>query len=97
MIISTGPSLEGYQPGDRVACAGGGHAVHAEYAVVPQNLLARVPDGVSLEEAAFATLGAISMHAFRLADVQVGSRVAVIGMGLLGLLAAGIARAAGAR
>ena len=61
----------------------------------PQNLMAHVPDNVDLDAAAFSTLGAIAMHGFRLAEPQVGERVAVIGLGLLGLLAAGIARAAG--
>ena len=50
---------------------------------------------VDFESAAFATLGAIALHGFRLAEVQLGERVAVIGLGLLGLLAVGIARAAG--
>ncbi len=48
-----------------------------------------------LKSGAFATLGAIALHGYRLAETQLGERVAVIGLGLLGLLAAGIARAAG--
>ena len=83
--------------GQRVACAGGGYAVHAEYACVPRNLLAALPDGVDFESAAFTTLGAIALHGFRLAQVQLGERVAVIGLGLLGLLAVEIANAAGCR
>lgn len=94
-IVAVGEGLQGYRVGDRVACAGGGYAVHAEYAVVPQNLLAHMPDQVDFESGAFATLGAIALHGFRLAETQVGERVAVVGLGLLGLLAAGIARAAG--
>lgn len=94
-IVEVGPGLEGFRAGDRVACAGGGHAVHAEFASLPQNLMVRIPDGVSFEQAAFTTVGAIAMQGFRLADVQVGSKVAVIGLGLLGLLATGIAAAAG--
>jgi len=94
-IIALGEGLNGFQVGDRVACAGSGYAVHAEYAVVPQNLLAHVPDHVSFEEAAFATLGTIAMHGFRLAQPQIGERVAVIGLGLVGLLAVNIAHAAG--
>ena len=94
-ILAVGEGLQGFQVGDRVACAGGGYAVHAEYAVVPQNLLAKLPDNVDFESAAFTTLGAIALHGFRLAHPQVDERVAVIGLGLLGLLAAGIARAAG--
>jgi predicted dehydrogenase/threonine dehydrogenase-like Zn-dependent dehydrogenase len=95
MIRAIGPGLQGFQVGERVACAGGGYAVHAEYAAVPQNLLAHLPSNVEFEQAAFVTLGAIALHGFRLATPQIGERVAVIGLGLLGLLAAGIARAAG--
>src|SRR5512133_2103125 len=94
-IVAVGKGMEGFQIGDRVACAGGNYAVHAEYAVVPRNLLAKLPENVDFESAAFTTLGAIAMHGFRLAQPQLGERVAIIGMGLLGLLAAGIARAAG--
>ena len=57
--------------------------------------MASVPDSVDLESAAFSTLGAIALHGFRLSEVQIGARVAVIGLGLLGLLSAGIAKAAG--
>jgi predicted dehydrogenase len=95
IITAAGDGLTGFQVGDRVACAGGGYAVHAEYAIVPQNLLARLPDPVTFEQGAFATLGAIALHGFRLAKLQLGERVAVIGLGLLGLLATSIARAAG--
>lgn len=95
VIAAIGAGLAGFQAGDRVACAGGGHAVHAEYAVVPQNLLARLPEEVDFEAGAFATLGAIAMHGFRLGEGALGERVAVVGLGLLGLLAASIARAAG--
>jgi NADPH:quinone reductase-like Zn-dependent oxidoreductase len=94
-IAALGQGMEGFKIGQRVACAGGGYAVHAEYAAVPRNLLAPLPEGVDFESAAFATLGAIALHGFRLAEVQVGERIAVIGLGLLGLLAVGIARAAG--
>ena len=96
-IIGLGANMQGFQVGQRVACAGGGFAVHAEYNVVPRNLLVPLPDSVDFESAAFATLGAIAMHGFRLAQPQVGERAAVIGMGLLGLLGAQIAAAAGCR
>ena len=95
VIEAVGEGLSGFQVGDRVACAGGGYAVHAEYAVVPQNLIAKLPAGVDFEAGAFATLGAIALHGFRLGEPQLGDRVAVIGLGLLGLLAAKIAQAAG--
>lgn len=94
-IAAVGEGLQGFHIGQRVACAGANYAVHAEYAIVPKNLLTPLPDEVDFESAAFTTLGAIAMHGFRLANVQLGERVAVIGLGLLGLLTVGLARAAG--
>jgi len=94
-ILEIGNELKGFKVGDRVACGGGGHAVHAEFASVPQNLLVKLPDQVDFESAAFTTLGAVALQGFRLASVQVGSSVAVVGLGLLGLLTALIARASG--
>ncbi|MBI3160639.1 MAG: bi-domain-containing oxidoreductase [Chloroflexi bacterium] len=96
-VIALGAGVSGFQPGDRVACAGGGWAVHAEVAAVPVNLLARLPDSVDFDSAAFATLGAIAMHGFRLSGAGLGDSVAVIGLGLLGLLTAQIAGAAGCK
>jgi predicted dehydrogenase/threonine dehydrogenase-like Zn-dependent dehydrogenase len=97
IIVEVGEGLAGAKVGTRVACAGGGYAVHGEYALVPQNLMTQLPEKVSLEEGAFVTLGAIGMHGFRLADPQVGDRVAIVGLGLLGLLTAMIAESAGCR
>lgn len=94
-IVELGADMQGFQIGQRVACAGAGYAVHAEYNVVPRNLLTPLPDNVDFESAAFTTLGAIALHGFRLAEPQIGESVAVIGMGLLGLLTAQIAAAAG--
>ena len=95
MIVALGNQMDGFTVGQRVACAGAGYAAHAEYNVVPRNLLTPVPDNVDFESAAFTTLGAISLHGFRLAEPQIGENIAVIGMGLLGLLTAQIAAAAG--
>jgi len=94
-ILALGRGLTGFRVGQRVACAGGGYAVHAEVAVVPRNLLAPLPPAVDDEAAAFATLGAIALHGFRLAEARVGERVAVVGLGLLGLLTVQVAAAAG--
>ncbi|NQU31257.1 MAG: zinc-binding alcohol dehydrogenase, partial [Anaerolineae bacterium] len=96
-IVELGENMDGFHVGQRVACAGGGYAVHAEYAVVPRNLLAPIPDELDFESAAFATLGAIALHGFRLAEPNLGESVAVIGIGLLGLMTMQIAAAAGCR
>ena len=96
-IVALGGNMDGFKVGQRVACAGGGYAVHAEYNLVPRNLLTPLPDSVDFETAAFTTLGAIALHGFRLARPQIGENVAIIGMGLLGLLAGQIAAASGCR
>ncbi|MBI2331559.1 MAG: bi-domain-containing oxidoreductase [Chloroflexi bacterium] len=87
--------MQGFKVGQRVACAGGGYATHAEYNVVPRNLLTPLPKNVDFESAAFTTLGAIALHGFRLAGPQLGENVAIIGLGLLGLLTIQLASAAG--
>jgi predicted dehydrogenase/threonine dehydrogenase-like Zn-dependent dehydrogenase len=96
-IIDLGEDVSGFKAGQRVACGGGGYAVHAEYALVPKNLLALLPDNVDDESAAFTTLGSIALHGFRLAEPSIGDQVTVIGLGLLGLLTTAIANAAGCR
>ena len=96
-VIQVGDGVDDFKPGNRVVCAGGGYAVHAEYALVPMNLVAHLPKGVNFESGAFATIGAIALNGIRLANPQVGEISAVIGMGLLGLLAAQIIRASGCK
>lgn len=84
-----------FRPGDRVACAGGGYASHAGIVAVPQNLVVKIPDNVSFEEASFTTLGAIAMQGIRQANPTLGDHVCVIGLGLLGQLTCQLLRANG--
>lgn len=96
-VIEVGEGVTDFRVGDRVACAGGKYASHAEIASVPVNLTAPVPDGVPLDHAAFATVGAIGLHGFRVSEAELGETVVVLGLGLIGLLTVQIARAAGCR
>jgi len=97
IVESAGEGVVGLVPGDRVACAGAGYANHAEWNVVPENLVARVPDGVALDQAAYATVGAIALQGVRLAQPTLGEIAAVIGLGLIGQLAVQLLRANGCR
>jgi predicted dehydrogenase len=97
VVLEAGADVPGLSPGDLVACGGGDHAVHAEVVAVPKNLCARVPSGVRADHAALATLGAIAVQGFRNSGATLGETVAVIGLGLIGQLAALVARAAGCR
>ena len=97
-VVSVGEGITDIRPGDRVACAGAGHAVHAEFACVPRLLLARIPsESVTFEQASSATVGAVAMHGVRTADAKLGDVVAVIGLGMLGQLTVQILKAAGCR
>ena len=97
IVMDVGAGVEGFAVGDRVACSGAGYASHAEFVRIPRNLVAKIPDGVGFEDAAFVTLGCISLHGIRLAEVTLGERVLVLGLGLLGLLAVQILKANGCR
>jgi predicted dehydrogenase/threonine dehydrogenase-like Zn-dependent dehydrogenase len=97
VVEQVGAGVAGFAPGDRVACAGAGYANHAEWIAVPENLVARAPDALPLEKAAFATLGAIALQGLRVAAPTLGEIAVVVGLGLIGQLAVQLLRANGCR
>ncbi|MBC8030892.1 MAG: bi-domain-containing oxidoreductase [Pyrinomonadaceae bacterium] len=97
IVIEVGEEVTGFTVGDRVACAGVGYASHAEVLSVPQNLCVRLPEKVDFEAGAFGTLGAIALQGVRLAEPTLGESVVVIGLGLVGQLAAQLLTANGCR
>lgn len=96
VVVEAG-ERSGFRAGDRVACAGAGYATHAEFNFVPRNLCVRLPDSVGFADAAYATLGSIALQGVRQADLRLGESVAVIGLGLLGLLTVQLLKASGCR
>jgi predicted dehydrogenase/threonine dehydrogenase-like Zn-dependent dehydrogenase len=97
VVVGVGEEVDGFAIGDRVACAGAGIANHAELIDVPVNLVARVPDGVDLADAATVTLGAIALQGIRRAAPTLGEAVGVIGLGIIGQLTVQMLRANGCR
>jgi predicted dehydrogenase/threonine dehydrogenase-like Zn-dependent dehydrogenase len=95
VVVSAGPAVTGVRPGQLVATGGAGKASHAEYQVVPGLLCAAVPDGVPAQDAAFTTIASIALHGLRQAEAGPGSRIVILGLGLIGQLAARLALAAG--
>jgi len=94
-IIAKGEGCDEYQIGDRVACMGGGYALHTTHACVPKNLSVPIPEGISYEEAAFNHLGATGLHAVRRAQLEISENVVVVGLGLVGQMTTQLARIAG--
>ncbi len=94
-VLEVGSAVSGIRAGQLVATGGAGKANHAEFQAVPGLLCAAVPNGVPAKDAAFTTVAAIALHGLRLAGAGPGSKVVVIGLGLVGQLAARLAMAAG--
>lgn len=94
IIVDKDEKITDLKIGQRVAYGGEGTG-HGETINVGRNLIARVPDAVSFQEACFTTLGAIAMNSVRLSQINVGETVAVIGLGLIGQLVAQLVRCQG--
>ena len=69
----------------------------AEEVTVPASAVFRVPDEMRAEEAAMVEPTAVAVHVCHRAGITRGSTVAILGTGVIGLLALQVARAAGAR
>ncbi len=93
IVEEVGPGVSAFSKGDRVVSNGS----HAEFVAVSENLVARIPDGVSDEEAAFTVIGSIGLQGIRLLAPTFGETVVVYGLGLIGLLTARLLLANGCR
>lgn len=92
-VIAVGKGVKEFKVGDRVVSNGN----HAEVVVVPKNLVAKIPDGVSYEDAAFTVIGAIALQGIRLINPTFGETIVVTGLGLIGLVASQLLQANGCR
>ncbi|MDD4178686.1 MAG: bi-domain-containing oxidoreductase [Candidatus Margulisbacteria bacterium] len=94
-VIAVGDGVDEFKIGDKVACGSDMFATHSEITWVPKNDCVKIPDNVSYEEAAFAYIAAIAINAIRCGNLSFGSKVAVIGLGLLGQIAVQVLNAWG--
>ena len=92
-VVAVGKGVTEFVVGDRVASNGN----HAEFVCVPKNLVAKIPDNVTDEEAAFTVIGSIGLQGIRLLKPQLGETVVVIGLGLIGLVTSELLKANGCR
>lgn len=93
VVLGVGEGVDGFAVGDRVVSNG----PHAEVVSVPKNLCARIPEGVSDDEAAFTVLASVGLQGIRLACPTLGENVAVLGLGLVGLMTVQMLAANGCR
>ncbi|HZH72604.1 MAG TPA: bi-domain-containing oxidoreductase [Mariniphaga sp.] len=97
IVEEVGKNVSGIVKGDRVACGGAMYANHAEYNYIPKNLVVKIPESVSFEDASCSTVGSIALQGIRQCDIRLGETVCVIGLGLLGILAVQLLKASGAK
>ncbi len=83
-VVAIGDDVTEFSVGERVAS--NGH--HAEFVCVPKNLVAKIPDNVSYDEASFTVIGSIGLQGIRLLNPTLGEKVVVVGLGLIGLITA---------
>jgi len=91
VVLAVGPGVTKFQPGDRVASNG----PHAEIVCVPENLCAKIPDGVDDDAAAFTVISSIGLQGIRLLQPTFGESFVVYGLGLIGLACVQLLRAQG--
>ena len=94
-VVAVGSGITDLAVGDAVACAGAGQANHADFITVKRNLVARVPPGCPLSLAASTTIGTIALQGVRRAAPQLGERVCVLGLGLIGQITVQLLRTSG--
>jgi predicted dehydrogenase len=95
VIVDKHRTVTAFEIGDRVAYGGEGTG-HGETILVGEKLAVKIPDTVPFEHACFATLGSIALNGVRIAEISLGEKIAVIGLGLVGQLVAQLARLQGA-
>ncbi len=96
IVVAVGEGVTRFRPGDRVACIGGGYALHTDTAIVPHNLAVRLPEQVTAQ-GSYGMLMGTALHALRRAALNFGESYAVVGLGVVGQLAAQLHMLAGNR
>ena len=95
-ILQVSPDLQDrFQPGDLVAAAGGGFGFHAEQGYVPKHSFAKIPPGLAPIEAATTNVGLTALHAIRRAVLLPGETAVVLGLGMVGQIAAQLVQVTG--
>lgn len=97
VVVGIGDSIKDVKLGERVACAGAQCAYHAEVINVPRNLLVKIPEGLTFEEASTVTLGSIAMQGVRRAHTTLGECFVVIGLGVIGQFVVQMLKASGCK
>lgn len=93
-VEAAGSDVRSVKPGDRVIIYFG---KHCEHNVIPEEKAVPIrPESLSDREAVLMVIGCFPENAIRKTRLELGESVSVVGLGILGLIAVQLARAAGA-
>lgn len=92
VVLEVAKDVTEFKPGNRVSSTG----PHATEFTISENDALLIDEGISDDEAAFATIAQIVMQGIRLADIKLGENSVVCGLGLLGQFTVALARHVGA-
>ena len=95
VVVEVGDGVEELKEGDRVACMGGGYALHTNYALIPHNLCVPLPDKATFAHGAYGHLAATAVQVLRRGEPEFGESIVVVGLGVLGQLTGMVYKLAG--
>lgn len=96
-VLAVSPGCNRFKVGQRVVAMGGGYAMHTDFACVPVNLAVPLPDNVSYHDAVYCCLAATALQSVYRTEPQLGEYGAVLGLGIVGNLAAQFYQLTGCR
>lgn len=94
IVRHAGADFQGARPGERVFSM---KPHQSAYIAEPRDLLVKVPRAVSAEQASLSYLTQLGLAGLRQARYETGENIAIVGLGVIGLCAAALGRAIGAR
>ena len=92
-VVAVGEGITDLKPGDRVAMS---WSLHSQYINMRRSYVYKLPDSVSFRDAALLHIGIFPLAAIRKCRLELGESAIVMGMGVLGLTAVQLLKAAGA-
>ena len=92
VVTKVGEGISQFEANDRVYCFSNGHRSIGN---IDTRWIVPIPYGVTFEEAAFMPLGQTSLQGIRKVRIELAKSAFVLGMGLVGQLAAQLIKLAG--
>ncbi len=94
-VIAAGKKVTTFKTGDYVACLGGDYIQYQDIVCVPVGCVAPIRNADFLKKGSIVALGATALRALRLAELQLGEIVCVLGLGVIGQCIAQLAKQSG--